>query len=241
MRKQEADAAEDYLRATYEADRVAVLDMDFAVRQFRASPLYVPAYIFRSRHFGTKLRTFVSGAAAAQHASAHNGLVMRSYALSCALCAALSDIHCTGTCKINVRVHPRAWFHVGAQADRVGGARAYDEGKTAVLAGLAAGAGLLLTQAGPSLRRHALSMGSWKHPSARCVCRHYALQSGILSLAGALLDIAPGLGWGCKGCGSWHACHSHTLAQQCCCCLGRAWARSPRQRRGSGASRCPCR
>jgi hypothetical protein len=35
----------------------------------------------------------------------------------------------------------------GVQADRVGGARAYDEGKIAVLAGLAAGAGLLLSQA----------------------------------------------------------------------------------------------
>ena len=67
MRKQEADAAEDWLRATYEADRVAGLDMDFGVRGCRTSPLYVPAYVFRSRHFGTKLRTFVSGGASAQH------------------------------------------------------------------------------------------------------------------------------------------------------------------------------
>jgi hypothetical protein len=63
MRKQEADAAEDLLRASYDADRVAGLDMDFGVQAFRTSPLYVPAHIFRSQHFGTKLRTFVSGAA----------------------------------------------------------------------------------------------------------------------------------------------------------------------------------
>ena len=36
--------------------------------------------------------------------------------------------------------------HAGIQAEKVAGTRAYDEGKTAVLAGLAAGAGLLLSQ-----------------------------------------------------------------------------------------------
>ncbi|KAK9906709.1 hypothetical protein WJX75_006533 [Coccomyxa subellipsoidea] len=94
MRSQEGDAAEDLLRSSFDCDRVAAVDMDFSIVSMRSSPLYVPAYIFRSQHFGTKMRTFVSG----------------------------------------------------VNSEQVAGARAYDEGKVAVLAGLAAGAGMVLSQ-----------------------------------------------------------------------------------------------
>ena len=61
MRSQEGEAAEDLLRSNFDCDRVAAVDMDFSITSMRSSPLYVPAYIFRSQHFGTKMRTFVSG------------------------------------------------------------------------------------------------------------------------------------------------------------------------------------
>ncbi len=61
MRCQEGNAAEDLLRSSFDCDRVAGVDMDFSITAMRSSPLYVPAYIFRSQHFGTKMRTFVSG------------------------------------------------------------------------------------------------------------------------------------------------------------------------------------
>ncbi len=61
MRRQETDAATDFIRRAFDADRVAALDMDVSITAMRSSPLYVPAFIFRSQHFGTKMRTFVSG------------------------------------------------------------------------------------------------------------------------------------------------------------------------------------
>lgn len=62
MRKEEVSAAEDFLKSGYDADRVAGVDLDFSLDAFASSPLYVPAHVFRSQHFGAKMRTFVSGA-----------------------------------------------------------------------------------------------------------------------------------------------------------------------------------
>ncbi|CAL8462316.1 g1849 [Coccomyxa elongata] len=94
MRQQETEAAEGLVRTAFNADRVGSVNMDFTVVSMRSSPVYVPAYIFRSQHFGTKMRTFVSG----------------------------------------------------VNAKQVAGQRAYDEGKVAVLAGLAAGVGMGMLQ-----------------------------------------------------------------------------------------------
>ncbi|CAK0753060.1 hypothetical protein CVIRNUC_002192 [Coccomyxa viridis] len=94
IREEEHSAATDMLRSQYQADRVSGLDMSISPSSFSASPFFVPAFIFRSYHFGAKMHTFVSG----------------------------------------------------LDASRVTGQRAYDEGKTAVLAGAAAGAGILLSQ-----------------------------------------------------------------------------------------------
>ncbi|CAL5227592.1 g10591 [Coccomyxa viridis] len=98
IREEEQSAASDLLRSQYRADRVAGLQMSVNPSAFSASPFYVPAFVFRSFHFGAKMHTFVSG----------------------------------------------------LDAGKVAGQRAYDEGKTAVLAGLAAGAGILLSQ-GPAV------------------------------------------------------------------------------------------
>jgi hypothetical protein len=49
------------LRSQYQADRVAGLQMSIIPSSFHASPIYVPAFIFRSYHFGAKMHTFVSG------------------------------------------------------------------------------------------------------------------------------------------------------------------------------------
>lgn len=67
MRQQETEAAEGLLRTAFNADRVGSVNMDFTVASMRSSPVYVPAYIFRSQHFGTKMRTFVSGNAPIWH------------------------------------------------------------------------------------------------------------------------------------------------------------------------------
>lgn len=37
------------------------MDMDISFYSIGAAPVYVPAFVFRSTHFGNKLRTFVSG------------------------------------------------------------------------------------------------------------------------------------------------------------------------------------
>ena len=38
------------------------MDLGVSFANIRASPVYVPVFVFRSTHFGNKLRTFVSGA-----------------------------------------------------------------------------------------------------------------------------------------------------------------------------------
>lgn len=58
---EEESAASDMLRSQYQADRVAGLQMSISPSSFHASPIYVPAFIFRSYHFGAKMHTFVSG------------------------------------------------------------------------------------------------------------------------------------------------------------------------------------
>lgn len=62
MRKEEVSSAEGFLKSAYDADRVARVDLDFSLDAIASSPLYVPAHVFRSQHFGAKMRTFVSGA-----------------------------------------------------------------------------------------------------------------------------------------------------------------------------------
>lgn len=63
IREEEASAASDLLRSQYRADRVAGLQMSVNPSSFSASPFYVPAFVFRSFHFGAKMHTFVSGTA----------------------------------------------------------------------------------------------------------------------------------------------------------------------------------
>jgi hypothetical protein len=61
--QQERDAAHGFVRRTYECDQVGWVDMDVSFVSMQTSPLYVPAFVFRSEHLGTKMRTYVSGAA----------------------------------------------------------------------------------------------------------------------------------------------------------------------------------
>ncbi len=63
IREEEQSAASDLLRSQYQADRVAGLQMSVNPSAFSASPFYVPAFVFRSFHFGAKMHTFVSGTA----------------------------------------------------------------------------------------------------------------------------------------------------------------------------------
>ena len=63
IREEEQSAASDLLRSQYRADRVAGLQMTINPSSFSASPMYVPAFVFRSFHFGAKMHTFVSGTA----------------------------------------------------------------------------------------------------------------------------------------------------------------------------------
>ena len=58
---EEESAASDMLRSQYQADRVAGLQISISPSSFHASPIYVPASVFRSYHFGAKMHTFVSG------------------------------------------------------------------------------------------------------------------------------------------------------------------------------------
>ncbi len=61
MTRQEANRAREYLRSSYRCDRVGALDIGISFSDIRASPVYIPVFVFRSTHFGNKLRTFVSG------------------------------------------------------------------------------------------------------------------------------------------------------------------------------------
>lgn len=61
IKEEEHSAASDLLRSQYRADRVAGLEMSISPSSFFASPVYLPAFIFRSYHFGAKMHTFVSG------------------------------------------------------------------------------------------------------------------------------------------------------------------------------------
>ena len=68
IREEEQSAASDLLRSQYRADRVSGLQMSVNPSSFVASPFYVPAFVFRSFHFGAKMHTFVSGTAHHLHA-----------------------------------------------------------------------------------------------------------------------------------------------------------------------------
>lgn len=59
--RQEERRAREYLRSSYRCDRVGDLDMAVSFADIGASPVYIPVFVFRSTHFGNKLRTFVSG------------------------------------------------------------------------------------------------------------------------------------------------------------------------------------
>jgi hypothetical protein len=62
MEAEETRAAEALAMRATRADRVGRLGLSVRAVRVDAAPVYVPAYVFRSTHFGAKLRTFVSGA-----------------------------------------------------------------------------------------------------------------------------------------------------------------------------------
>lgn len=66
MEAEETRAAEALAQRATQADRVGRLGLSVRLAGVRAAPVYVPAYVFRSMHFGSKLRTFVSGGAPRQ-------------------------------------------------------------------------------------------------------------------------------------------------------------------------------
>ncbi len=63
MEAEETRAAEALARSATQADRIGSLGLTVRLVRVHAAPTYVPAYVFRSTHFGSKLRTFVSGVA----------------------------------------------------------------------------------------------------------------------------------------------------------------------------------
>lgn len=54
-----------------ECDDVRSLYLEHTVVESRTSPIYIPAYIFRSRHLGDKVHTFVSGCVPGRAAGTH--------------------------------------------------------------------------------------------------------------------------------------------------------------------------
>lgn len=59
--------AEDLLLKAYRCDETHALNLDVQLQQFTAAPVYVPVYLYSSRHVGNaKVRTFVSGIDASQ-------------------------------------------------------------------------------------------------------------------------------------------------------------------------------
>ena len=81
MEAEETRAAEALAQRATQADRVGRLGLSVRLAGVRAAPVYVPAYVFRSMHFGSKLRTFVSGGAPRwaplAAPSPHGNLVLR--------------------------------------------------------------------------------------------------------------------------------------------------------------------
>jgi len=61
MRREEERRARGFLRQSFRCDRVADMEMRLDLSDVRAAPMYFPVFVFRSTHFGNKLRTFVSG------------------------------------------------------------------------------------------------------------------------------------------------------------------------------------
>lgn len=56
------NTAQDLLVKAYRCDETRGLDLDMQLQQFTAAPVYMPMYLYSSRHVGnTKVRTFVSG------------------------------------------------------------------------------------------------------------------------------------------------------------------------------------
>lgn len=58
---EETARAKAFVKSAYRCDRVGQLSLDVRLHDLRSSPVYVPVFVFRSTHFGSKLRTFVSG------------------------------------------------------------------------------------------------------------------------------------------------------------------------------------
>ena len=63
MEAEETRAAEALAQRATQADRVGRVGLSVRLAGVRSAPVYVPAYVFRSMHFGSKLRTFISGGA----------------------------------------------------------------------------------------------------------------------------------------------------------------------------------
>lgn len=56
------NAAHDFLVKAYACDETRGMDLDVQLQQFTAAPVYMPVYLYSSRHVAnTKVRTFVSG------------------------------------------------------------------------------------------------------------------------------------------------------------------------------------
>ena len=67
IRAHQHNAAQDLLVKAYRCDETRGLDLDVRLQQFTAAPVYMPVYLYSSRHVGnTKVRTFVSGTDASQ-------------------------------------------------------------------------------------------------------------------------------------------------------------------------------
>ena len=59
--RHEERRARNLVKSAYRCDRVDSLDINITLSNERASPLLFPVFIFSSRHFGQKLKIFVSG------------------------------------------------------------------------------------------------------------------------------------------------------------------------------------
>ena len=63
VKGKEEEAATRMLCKQYDADEVEDLQMSISPISVSASPFYIPAHVLRTRHWGRKLHTFVSGTA----------------------------------------------------------------------------------------------------------------------------------------------------------------------------------
>ena len=130
------------------------MDIHISFSDIRASPVYIPAFVMRSTHFGRKLRTFVSGTLPVSPPKFQDLIQLLWYRiLTCtATCqnAALQALNesirarCYKTPRISCSRRMSSWCgSAGISSSTVTGSRALDETRVGLVAGVLGGIALI--------------------------------------------------------------------------------------------------